>query len=250
MDQKFKSDFISRWNRYFPGAAQPFAAFYSDHLHNAELASKKEGHHCVIADFSKVLRGKSLAFNADNLGCGGGIRYCGFSTGPRPDFSYFLSYGKPGELEGERYKRDPDTVNAWLNHVPEIKAPAKWLICKPFEKLEDDDHPEVIVFFDKPDVIAGLFTLANYDRKDPYGVKAPFSAGCGAVIQYPWLENQKDDPDCIMGMFDSSARPFLSKDKLSFAIPMKRFEILAEYMDESFLVTPTWDVIRKRMEQQ
>ncbi|HRY31861.1 MAG TPA: DUF169 domain-containing protein [Bacteroidales bacterium] len=247
MDSSLKNVFLERWTRYFPGAGNPILLFYSDELHAAEPVRKFSGHHCMIADLLRVFRGAALAFGTDNMGCAGGRRYCGFSDTLRPEFGYFLSYGIPGKLEGERYKKDPETVAALMQHVPLSKAPAKWLIAKPFEHAGEEDHPEVVLFFATPDVLAGLFTLANFDRKDLYGVKAPFCAGCGSVVQYPVLENGKDDPDCILGMFDASARPHVPAGTLSFAIPFKRFEKLVAYMDESFLITATWKTIRKRI---
>jgi hypothetical protein len=150
-------------------------------------------------------------------------------------------------MEGERYKKDPETVLELMKNAPKLKAPTSWLIAKPFEKLDIDDYPEIILFFATPDVLAGLFTLANFDRSDLYGVKSPFSAGCGSIIQYPLLENKSENPDCILGMFDSSARPYVPAGTLSFAIPMKRFETLVGYMDDSFLTTDTWKVIKKRI---
>ncbi len=50
-----------------------------------------------------------------------------------------------------------------------------------------------------------------------------------------------------MGMFDPSARPYVPKDTLSFAVPMKRFEQIINYMEESFLITGTWQEIRDRI---
>ncbi len=247
MNERLKIDFISRWEKYFPNVTLPVAFFYSDGLHGAEPARKIEPHHCMIADLVRVTRGKPLAFNSDNIGCRGGKRYCGFSGSLAPDFPFFLSYGIPGEVKGERYKKDPETVTELMKNTPITKAPATWLIVKPFDMLGPDDEPEAVVFFATPDVLAGLFTLANYDRTDLYGVKSPFCAGCGSVIQYPLLENKRDNPDCILGMFDSSARPYMKAKQLSFAIPMKRFETLVGYMDESFLTTQTWTVMSKRI---
>ena len=247
MNDSLKSDFISRWMKYFHDAPLPIALFYSNELHKVEPANKNISHYCMIADITKVFNGKSLAFNATNIGCTGGLRYCGFSDKLRPDFEFFLSYGKEGKMEGERYKKDPETVLELMKNAPKLKAPAAWLIAKPFEKLNADDNPEIILFFATPDVLAGLFTLANFDRSDLYGVKSPFSAGCGSIIQYPLLENNSDHPDCILGMFDSSARPYVQAGTFSFAIPMKRFETLVGYMDESFLTTETWKVIGKRI---
>ncbi len=247
MNQLLKTTFINNWEKYFHNAELPVGLFYSNDFHNSEMAIKHQNHHCMIADFIKVRNGKSLAFNADNLGCVGGKRYCGFADNLRPNFEYFLSYGIEGEMEGERYKKDPETVVELMKITPKTKASNKYLIAKPFDKLEKDDEAEIIVFFANPDIISGLFTLANYDRKDLYGVKTPFCAGCGSIIQYPLIENEKENPDCILGMFDSSARPFVKPIELSFAIPMKRFETLVGYMDESFLITKTWEVMNKRI---
>jgi len=247
MNDIHKSGFISRWNKYFHNAPLPVAIFYSNELHKAEPAKKHASHHCMIADITRVFKGESLAFNSTNIGCGGGLRYCGFNDSLRPGFEFFLSYGIEGKLEGERYKKDPETVLELMKNAPKLKAPATWLIAKPFDKLDADDNPEVIIFFATPDVLAGLFTLSNFDRSDLYGVKAPFSAGCGSIIQYPLLENSSENPDCILGMFDSSARPYVQAGTLSFAIPVKRFEKMVGYMDESFLTTGTWKVMGKRI---
>lgn len=247
MNASLKSVFISRWKKYFHDAPLPVALFYSDELHYAEPAKKHASHHCIIADITKVFNGQSLAFDNTNIGCGGGLRYCGYADTLRPNFEYFLSYGIEGKMEGERYKKDPETVLELMKNAPKLKAPSSWLIAKPFEKLDNDDNPEIILFFATPDVLAGLFTLANFDRSDLYGVKVPFSAGCGSIIQYPLLENDSENPDCILGMFDTSARPYVPSGTLSFAIPMKRFEKLVGYMDESFLTTGTWKVMEKRI---
>jgi len=247
MNITLKSKFISRWKKYFSDSALPIALFYSNDLHKAELVKKNQSHHCMIADFSMVFNGKSLAFNARNIGCGGGLRYCGFADQLRPGFEFFLSFGIEGKMEGERYKKDPETVLELMKNTFPLKATADYLIAKPFNLLDKEDEPEIILFFATPDVLSGLFTLANFDRSDLYGVKTPFSSGCGSVIQYPLLENQKENPDCILGMFDASARPYVKERLLSFAIPMKRFETLVGYMDESFLITETWNAMNKRI---
>jgi len=42
MDKSLKNDFIRKWEKYFPGASHPVAAFYSNSLHGAEPAEKME----------------------------------------------------------------------------------------------------------------------------------------------------------------------------------------------------------------
>jgi len=48
-------------------------------------------------------------------------------------------------------------------------------------------------------------------------------------------------------MFDISARPFVDTCELSFAMPMKKFDSMVNNMDESFLITGSWEKIKKRI---
>jgi hypothetical protein len=50
-----------------------------------------------------------------------------------------------------------------------------------------------------------------------------------------------------LGMFDVSARPGVPDDRLTFAVPMKRFEQMVRNMDESFLITNSWKTVRDRL---
>ena len=118
---------------------------------------------------------------------------------------------------------------------------------KRFDKLEEQDDPAAVIFFATPDVLSGLFTLANFDKSEPNGVFCPFSAGCGSVVQYPFLENGSERPQAVLGMFDMSARPCVPKETLTFSVPMKKFQHMAGNMEESFLITHSWDKVRNRI---
>ncbi len=72
-------------------------------------------------------------------------------------------------------------------------------------------------------------------------------AGCSSIIMYPWLEQQKNDPKVILGMFDPSARKCVPPDVLTMAFPMKKFEKVIGYMEESFVITKTWDTVKKKI---
>ena len=63
----------------------------------------------------------------------------------------------------------------------------------------------------------------------------------------PWFQNEQENPKAILGMFDASARPCVPKDTLSFSIPMKKFETMVSQMDESFLITKTWDKVKNKI---
>ena len=116
--------------------------------------------------------------------------------------------------------------------------------------LEESDEPDVVVFFAHADVLSGLFTLANFDVSAPSGVFCPFAAGCGTIVQYPYFEKESDCPKAVLGMFDVSARPFVSEDVLSFSVPMNKFVAMIENIEESFLITKSWAKIHKRIKQK
>jgi hypothetical protein len=202
---------------------------------------------CLIGNLKRVRQGFPFVYDVDTPGCSGGKRYSGFSHSLRPNFEYFLSCGIPGELEGERYKRDPDLVKQYLLQHPPFEAPGKFLVFKRWDKLVPDDEPLAVIFFATGDVLSGLFALANYDVAEPDGVITPMGAGCASIIGYPVEQAKQEKPRCVLGMFDVSARPHVGKDELTFSVPYNRFVQMVDYMDESFLITKSWDRIRSRL---
>ena len=249
MDTKIKDKFIQLWRKHFNGAQLPIAFYYTDKEGCAELVKPTSGHRCIICDLSMARKGKPLCFSADSVGCGGGKRYLGFVQEIMPNFEYFLSCGIPGKLEGERYKKSPELVKEATKKLPQFEAPAEFIVFKRWDMLEESDDPEVVVFFAPPDVLSGLFTLTSFDEADPNGVFAPFAAGCGSIVQYPYLEKNSDRPRGVLGMFDVSARPCVPEDVLTFSVPMNKFVRMIENMEESFLVTPSWTKVNKRIKR-
>ena len=247
MDMQFKDRFIEKWRKYFGETDPPMVFFYTDDESLGEVVKPPSAHQCVIGVLNKVLKGQTLLFGADSIGCAGGKRYLGYAKEIMPNFEHFLSCGIPGQLEGERYKKSPELVVEAMKHSPPFDAPAKYIAFKRWDNIVEADDPKVVIFFAKPDVLSGLFTLANFDEVEPNGVFAPFSAGCGSIVQFPFLEADKDRPRAVLGMFDVSARPFTQKECLSFAVPMNKFRKMIDNMDESFLITDSWAKVMKRI---
>ena len=65
-------------------------------------------------------------------------------------------------LKESDIKKTPEIAAEFLKHVPTFKAPGKFIVFKRWDRLEELDKPEVVVFFAQPDVLSGLFTLANF----------------------------------------------------------------------------------------
>ena len=247
MDARLQQDFLDRWAKYFPGAELPVAYFYADEVSEADARDSRDEEHCVVACFERVRRGHTFVFGAGSPGCKGWARYTGFSQASGPNFEYFLSYGIPGQLEGERYKQSPELVRRYVENNPPFKAPGRFIVFKRWDRLAPGDRPLAVIFFATADVLSGLFTLANYDRGDPHGVVAPMGSGCSSIVAYPWFEAQSQQPRCVLGMFDVSARPQLQPGQLTFTVPMARLEAMVANMDESFLITESWGKVRERI---
>jgi uncharacterized protein (DUF169 family) len=246
MDTEIKKNFIVLWKKYFGESELPVTFFYSDGEGGAEPAEKPKGWNCIICELSKVRKGKSLYFNGSTLGCGGSRRYLGYTDKMRPGFEYFLSCGNES-MEGERYIRTPEMVKELMKNQKNLPVEGKNIVFKRWDKLEENDEPVAVIFFAKPDVLSGLFTLANFDQTEPNGTYTPFGAGCSSVVHYPYLESLSERPRAVIGLFDPSARPCVPENVLSFAVPMKKFEMMIGYMEESFLITDTWATLRKRL---
>ena len=92
--------------------------------------------------------------------------------------------------------------------------------------------------------------MANFDETDVHTVVAPFSAGCGSIIQHPYLEKDAAHARAVLGMFDVAARDFVEPDILTFAVPMSKFARMVGNMDESFLVTRSWERVKKRLPRE
>ena len=247
MDIDLKENFVRLWKRYFKSAELPLVFYYTDDEKQAEAAKVPKEHRCIIADLQRVRHGTSLKFDVDTIGCAGGKRYLGFSESMRPDFEYFLSYGIPGKLEGERYKKSPEMVARLMKALPVITAPSRFIVFKRWDKLQAGDEPVVAIFLTSPDVLSGLFTLANYDRDDLNGAIAPFGAGCSTIVQYPYMERSVAQPRAVIGMLDVSARPCVHANAISFALPMVRLQQMIANMEESFLVTSSWRKVSRRI---
>ena len=247
MDIDFRNLFLEKWSKYFGDSELPIAFFYVEDPGDVDRANLPDGHSCIVCELAIVRKGRPLAWNVQSLGCGGARRYLGYTDKMSPDFEYFLSHGIPDKMEGERYIKTPEMVKELMSNIRCIPAKGRYIVFKRFDQLTPGDDPVAAIFFAKPDVLSGLFTLANFDQPDGNGVIAPFGSGCGTIVHQSVLQNEQENPKAIIGMFDVSARPCVPKDTLSFAVPMKKFRTMVGNMDESFLITDTWDTVKKRL---
>lgn len=248
MDIGMRDRFTRLWNQYFEGADLPIAFWIGPAGEGVPRLPAPKRWRCMVCDLARVRKGHPVVIDHESLSCGGARRYLGYATESPPFFRYFLSCGKPGVVEGERYKRTPEIVDEFDQSLVHIPSEGGCYTFKRWDQLTGEDIPDVVIFFARPEVISGLFTLAGFDQGDPEGgVICPFGSGCSSIVYYPWLEQQKEHQRAVLGMFDPSARPCVMPEVLSMAIPMRKFARMIDYIEESFLVTPTWERVREKI---
>jgi hypothetical protein len=239
--------FIQQWKKYFNSADLPIIFYYTDDPGDATVMPASGKWKCIICELQRVRSGQSLAFSSESVKCGGAKRYLGFTDKMRPNFEYFLSCGIENQMEGERYIRTPDLVLDLMKKQKKVIAPGKYIVFKRWDYLNEKDNPEVAIFFTIPDVLSGLFTLANFDQSEPDSTITPFAAGCGSLVYFPYLEKDSPRPRAVIGMFDVSARPCVSEGVLTFSVPVTKLARMISYMDESFLITDSWKKVQNRI---
>lgn len=246
MDLTLRDHFTASWQHYFNHAELPLAFEYTDSLNGAVPEPSFAGHRCLIGQLIKARNGRTLCFAADSVSCRGGIRYLGFTDHMFPGFEQYIAHDDAGR--GERYRRTPEQVRTYIDALPALPLRGRYLVIKRWDKLEASDRPDGVLFFARPDVLSGLFTLAYYDSDRSDAVIAPFGAGCMTTFYQTYREQVEGTHRAVMGMFDPSARKCLKAELLSFGVPYAKFERMVEQMKETFLATHSWEIIQRRIE--
>ena len=244
MDLEIKNSFLEKWEKYFPGSELPIACFYSDELNGVEFPDmpkpNKRGHTCIFSQLAPVRKGRSRAFNIDNLGCWGATTTLGFDKNMVSDqLVDFL-------INVERYKKSPVHVQKMYENFRPIPVEGKYLIFKRWDELDESDEPQVVFFFCNPDAVAGLHALANFDAMTPNGVITPFDSGCGSIVAVAMREMDSEEPKAVLGGLDPSMRPYVKQPLLTFSVPWPKFVDMVENMDSSFLTVDFWDDVKSR----
>ena len=211
----------------------------------------------VFGQFSCVLghiwrarkKGATAYFSAEQFGCPGGAFWMGFNKPQTETIINYVSTGIPNWTPGERYCDSPDALRRIFEYVDPRPAPHKYCVVKPVGKFSDDEAPELIVFFTRPESLSGLHQLAAFVTNDPEVVVSPWGAGCGNVVAWPLHYLSKGQNRAVVGGWDPSARKFFKTDELSFTVPYKMFLDMLDRFKDSFLMTKAWATVQKKIER-
>ncbi len=234
---------------------------------------------CVLSMFgAAATRGKTAVFDRESYGCFGGGMGLGFGNtyekfpGGVEGFCGFLSNGNEsseqgrriGEgmraggaraefvhhfLHGERYKKNPELVRAFVEALPITEIPTRYAAFVPLSAVDPAaTQPESVTFLVNADQLSALTVFANYDRPGLENVAIPYAAACQVIGILAYRETRAENPRCLVGLADLSARQFLraqvGREVMSFTIPFRRFLEMEGNIQESFLEQEPWVGLR------
>ena len=229
--------FTSQYKEAFGEAAPlPLVFYYSD----SPAAETEKVPGCFLKYIRLAQEGTSVSLSMDNITCGGGKFYAGFTEMP-PHVPGFVS-------EKEKYKESPELTLDYLSLFGPSMTGRKYLNFVRVDQAETFDGMEGLLFIAPPDVISGLCAWAFYDRNDHDTVSLIFGSGCSSIVANAVRENRHNGFRCYVGLTDPSARQWFGENDLSFVIPACRFGTMSATMDKCCLKdTAGWTRIRNRI---
>ncbi len=186
---------------------------------------------CMFNYLKTISRGMKLCFSANRSGCLAGNCYLGFDDPENMKKRITLAVS-----ERENFKKTIALGNEFFEGVRITPAKKEFIVLERIKDIKDGIEIEVVVLWVSALSIAGLTTLANFDRETNDNVLIPFGSGCQGIWTLPYLEAEK----AIIGYIDPSIRWKIPFNVLSFSVNSKRFVEMTNNASESFLKKEFW----------
>lgn len=249
---------------------EPFGVYYADTLPEKAFGPKKgiqisrkmedkgevdyqemfKCFSCIMGNIWLARKKHSAAFiSSEEYGCPGGVFYSSMMKPNLRFIEHYVTTGFPGTpVHGERYLPSPEAMKTFLDTVDPRPAPAKHCIFKPLSLFTEDEEPEFIIFFARPEVLTGLFVQTTFTTGDVDCVASPFGAGCTNLIAWPLYYKEQGLEKAVLGGFDPSARKFMKPDELTFTVSLSLYKKMLKALPESmFNVDGDWKTVRKKV---
>jgi len=247
---------------------EPVALLFSEELPAGAMQFAEAKWGCVMwLLMAAAAKGKPAAADRNTFGCLGGGVGLGFGNryetwpGGIECFYRFLSTGNgpqddvPGAagirrgassdfVHGERYVKTPEAVKRFVDALPMIDVPTRYVVLKPLSQVAEGETPEIVIFLVDPDRLSALVVLANYERGDNENVIMPWGAGCQTIGILAYREARTARPRAVVGLTDLSARKYIARqlghNLMTFAVPFEMFREMEANVPGSFLERDTW----------
>lgn len=228
--------------RYFP-----IGVLYSDSMPENAKKFIKKGNGCVIPLIFSSAKGNTAAMDINTTGFPCSAFYLGYQEWIFPGIECFLSDGVGSPMGGERFIRTPNQAKAYVKYFVPKEICNKVTVFKPLEQFNDDENPEIAIFFVTPDELSGLVYLLHFNSPEVEDtIVTRFNSGCSSIVTLPMRYKAEGKMKAVMGMHDISARLRLPKDILTLAMPIDLLREISSHIDDSFVKTENWIKIKER----
>lgn len=205
---------------------------------------------CIIGKLWLARKKKTTAwFEEHRFGCPGGIFYLGYMEQPLEMVLNYISTGFGSMLPGEHYLESPEAARRFFAAAAPPPAPKPYCVFKPVTQFTEDEPPELVVFFCRPEVIAGLCQLAYFITNDIDVVVSPFGAACSGILSWPRIYLAQNKFKAVLGGWDATARKFFKTDEVSFTIPYAMYKMMLNSWPDSFISQKIWKGVKKKIKQ-
>lgn len=223
---------LDRLLKYIPVRFPTTGWFFAGGIPSGSLMLENKRRRCIFSCLEKIFQGDPLCLSAEKIGCTGASCYLGFKM-PSANAGYFLA-------EKERFKKNTDLGDAFYIAIDAEVPKTDYVILRALSDIDDALAVEVVNLWVDALSLAGLVTLANYDRDTNNNVVLPFASGCQSVWTIPYKERHEKEPKCVVGCIDPAMRRFLPSNTVSFSVPANRFVEMTANISGSFLEHNHW----------
>lgn len=228
---------------------QPVGLMFADKKPPHALFFKKSGNGCIAPLIFSAAKGKTVAIDKDSTGYACSAFYLGFAEWIFNGIEFFLSHSPvPIGRECERFVESPALAKEFVKSYVPLERIEKTYIFKPVPAFEEQEKPEIVLFFANADQLSALVFLIQHANPLDYDrVKTGFASACQAMITIPLQYARKGENKAFWGLHDISVRTSLPKDIMTLAMPYALFEEICNHAPKSFLITEKWKQIQRRM---
>ena len=228
----------------------PIGMFFSESKPENAISFKSKGNGCILPLIFKSSQGKTVAIDRDTTGWNCSAFYLGYQDWIFDGIECFLSDGVVDGREGERFIKTSKQAKSFVEFYQPKTLNTKVTVFKPLSEFEQDETPEIVIFFVNADELSALVYLLHFNAPESEDrIVTRFISGCGSIVTLPMKLKKEGKMQAVWGMHDISVRRRLPKELMTLTMPYELLIEIAKDIDQSFIITESWKAIRERNTQ-
>jgi hypothetical protein len=232
MDSKTIKEATARIEKNLPFSLPAMCWRFATDVPDGATTVDDEKWVCMFSFVTGISDGDKVCFYQQHTGCGGAGCFFGFKEPTADDPSMLAN--------DHKLKKDVQLGLAFYDSIKARPPKEDYLVWQRVSDLEDGLEVETVNLWVTGHSLAGLVTLANYDRPTNDNVVIPFASGCQSIWTIPFKQQLEAEPKAVVGGMDPAMRWCLPENVVSFAVPTGRLVEMADNVSGSFLEEKSW----------